>query len=582
MKVIVNISLILLLLVIGSCVKKRDLNTNTLIVRISSSPAGLHPVNNSSANQSFVLTYTQQKLMSTSLATEKTEPHLITKLPDADNSGLLYTYQLIKGVQWDDKTPLTIDDIIFTLKISLCPLTNNPDTRPIYSSIIDSVYPDKEDENRFFMKVKTKHVLNDKIFLESIYIQQRDHWDKERILDHLFFKNIHAENFVSTPAIDDWFNDFNNSDNSYLPDRLVGLGPYQVTSFKKDNSITLVKKKNWWGADFEGQRFNNYPEKIIFKIIKDNTSVYLAIKNQEIDFSASAGGTSKLMKLQKLDYFNNNYRSDFVDRYSYSYLALNMRPNLDHNSPFFIDKKVRKAIAHLVPIQEIIDIIYYGKVERQASIVSPLKASCDTTLAFVELDIEKAKQLLTDAGWEDTDNDQIVDKVINGKKTPFSFKLTYPTGGGNSKEIVFMMKESMKKAGIELKSNPVDFNSFLKKAADHKFDAILGGWLSDSKYSDPTQLWGTESWSNKGSNYCGFGNSYSDSLIIKANTTLDPEQHLIAYKKLQKLIYDEQPYVFLWSGKLPMVAHKRFSNTEFYRAKPSISLGSFQLATGVQ
>ena len=565
------------LIVLGpSCVKKRDLTNNTVIVQIGYSPDGLHPTNGNSSIQSFIHQYTQKSLFSTNLTTEQTIPMLLEALPSVDSTGLIYTYKLRNDVRWDNGEDLSVEDVIFTTKVLLCPLTNNAQTRPIYSAVIDSVYSSKTQERVFHMKAKTKHILNAEIL--DLSLLQKNLWDSSSVLNKVSFSDIHADNFESNPVLDDWFNGYNNSDNGYIPEKLVGLGPYQIENFKKDNYISLVRKKEWWGDKLKGQEFDNYPEKIIFKIIKDNASVYLGIKNEEIDFTQSAGGTSKLMKLQKLDYFNKNYHSEFVSAYSYSYMGLNMRPNLEKQTPFFTDKKVRRAMAHLVPVQEIIDVITYGKAERQASIVSPLKTTCDSTLKFIDLDLEKAKSLLQDAGWEDTDNNQIVDKIINGKKEQLSFKLNY-ISRGNSKEVVFMIKESMKKAGVELIANPLDFNSLYQKASNHEFDAMLGGWLAGSGYSDPTQLWGTESWSNKGSNFCGFGNSYSDSLIVKANTSLNPEKHLIAYKKLQKLIYDEQPYIFLWSGKMPIVAHKRFSGSEFYRAKPNVSLGSFQLRT---
>ena len=565
------------LIVLGpSCVKKRDLTNNTVIVQIGYSPDGLHPTNGNSSIQSFIHQYTQKSLFSTNLTTEQTIPMLLEALPSVDSTGLIYTYKLRNDVRWDNGEDLSVEDVIFTTKVLLCPLTNNAQTRPIYSAVIDSVYSSKTQERVFHMKAKTKHILNAEIL--DLSLLQKNLWDSSSVLNKVSFSDIHADNFESNPVLDDWFNGYNNSDNGYIPEKLVGLGPYQIENFKKDNYISLVRKKEWWGDKLKGQEFDNYPEKIIFKIIKDNASVYLGIKNEEIDFTQSAGGTSKLMKLQKLDYFNKNYHSEFVSAYSYSYMGLNMRPNLEKQTPFFTDKKVRRAMAHLVPVQEIIDVITYGKAERQASIVSPLKTTCDSTLKFIDLDLEKAKSLLQDAGWEDTDNNQIVDKIINGKKEQLSFKLNY-ISRGNSKEVVFMIKESMKKAGVELIANPLDFNSLYQKASNHEFDAMLGGWLAGSGYSDPTQLWGTESWSNKGSNFCGFGNSYSDSLIVKANTSLNPEKHLIAYKKLQKLIYDEQPYIFLWSGKMPIVAHKRFSGTEFYRAKPNVSLASFQLRT---
>lgn len=558
-----------------SCIEQRDLKSNSLIVQISYTPDGLHPVNGNSSVKSYIHSYTQKSLMGIDLKTEKDIPILIKELPHPDESGLIYSFEIQDDIRWDDGEELNAEDIIFSTKITLCPLSNNADIRPVYSSVIDSIYRDKTNPKKLYMKAKTKHIQN-KDIIGGIIIQQKKFWDPKGVLDQLYFKNIHDETFISKPSWDDWFNKFNHADNSYIPKKLVGLGPYQVTAFEKDNYITLERKKNWWGDKIQGQEYDNYPEKIIFKIIKDNSAVYLGIKNQEIDVTQNAGGISKLLRLQKTEYFNNNYKSEFVAGYNYNYMGMNMKPDGSSQKPFFTSKKVRRAIAHLVPIEEMIEVIYYGKAMRQASIVSPLKSSCDKSLKFIEYDISKAKKLLADEGWKDTDGNQIIDKVINGNKIQFSFKLNY-VSGGSAKDIVFMMQESFRKVGIDLQPNPMDFNTLYQNASNHTFDAMLGGWSAGSGYDDPSQLWNTESWTTKGSNFCGFGNAKSDSLIILANTSLDSTTHKKAFKEFQRLIYDEQPYVFLWSAKMPMVIHKRFPNGEFYRARPNVSLGSLKM-----
>ncbi|MCB0410519.1 MAG: hypothetical protein KDD29_09895, partial [Flavobacteriales bacterium] len=58
---------------------------------------------------------------------------------------------------------------------------------------------------------------------------------------------------------------------------------------------------------------------------------------------------------------------------SYSYIGLNMKPDGVEFKPYFTDKKVRRAIAHLVPVDEIIDVIVQGKAIRQIANISPLK-----------------------------------------------------------------------------------------------------------------------------------------------------------------------------------------------------------------
>ena len=356
------------------------------------------------------------------------------------------------------------------------------------------------------------------------------------------------------------------------------MGPYQVSEFVVGSYISLIKKDNWYGENSTSMFDANYPDKIIFKIIKDDAASYLAIKNQQIDVSTRVA-TTKLIKLQQLDYFNESYHSDFLDQYSFSYIGLNTKPDGIEFKPYFTDKNVRRAMAHLVPTDEIIDVIVQGQASRQASMMSSLKKAYNTDLKLIEFDIEKAKKILDEAGWKDTDGDNIRDKVIDGEKLQFSFSLSYMSGAAATKEIVLMIKEAMYQAGIDAKPTPMDFSLFYKNAGDHKFDAMMGGWGGSAGYSDPMQIWHTESWANKGSNFTGFGDATSDSLIHLANTSLDEEKHIAALKALQKKIYDEQPYIFLYSSKRKIVIHKRFDNTTMYNEKPGVAVNNLILRT---
>ena len=140
---------------------------------------------------------------------------------------------------------------------------------------------------------------------------------------------------------------------------LEGLGAYQVTEWEASQYITLERKPvaphktfrpeqdgEWWGKNDNSIYSNAYPDKIIFKVIKEDASTYLALKSQEIDVTTRIG-TIKLMKLQEREYFNNNYHSEFKNRYAYNYIGLNMKPDGIKHKPFFVDQKVSRAMAYL-------------------------------------------------------------------------------------------------------------------------------------------------------------------------------------------------------------------------------------------
>jgi peptide/nickel transport system substrate-binding protein len=561
-------------LIITSCVNERDLSQNTVVAHILSQPDGLHAYNNNSVMRSYIFSYTQKTLLGLDIESLEYVPSLLTDLPTSSKDNKTFYFELKDNITWDNGEKLTGEDVIFSTKIMLCHLTNNSQIRPIYNSVIKSVDLDKENPLKFSMKALDIN-WTAKTILGGIYIQQKSYWDPNGILDNISFDQILNRGFEETDEIANWFNDFNHADNGYKPENLKGLGPYKVSEWEASQYITLIRKENWWGINDSSLDNNAFPEKIIFKVIKEDASSYLALKNQEIDVTTNIG-TVKLMKLQERDYFNNNYDSDFLDRYGISYIGLNMKPDGIKHKPFFVDQKVRRAIAYMIPIDEIVEVMMHGKASRQTSNISALKKTYNDTLELIPLDIEKAKALLAESGWIDTDGDNIRDKVINGVKTPFSFKFSY-MASPTSKEIVMMMKESMYKAGIVAEPTPMDFSLFYKNAGDHKFDAMLAGWGSSAAYSNPMQLWHTSSWVNKGSNFCGFGDAYSDALIEEANTTLDYDTHRNALLKLQAKIYEDQPYVFLYITKRKFAIHKRFDNREMYFEFPGLRLNNLKL-----
>ena len=583
-------ALTLCLLSLQSCLEIRTLNNkdisgeivdsrkeNIVIQHISAQPDGLHPYNSNSSFRTFIFQYTQKTLIKLDMKSLEYIPHLVENMAEISEDGLKYTYKIKKGIKWDDGTLLTAKDVEHSVKTMLCPLTNNTAFRSNYSTVIKSIELFPEDPLKFTMHAKKLHVENKFVFSE-LYLQQKDIWDPNAILDEISFENLHSKDFdkyIVTEQLIEFFNDFNKDDYSYIPHLLQGLGAYQVTDWEKGQYIIIERKNDWWGKSDTSIYNTSFPDKIIFKIITDKVSVELALKNETIDVS-TAIDTKTLMDLKEREDFNQNYTSDFIDRYAYSYLGMNTKPDGIERKKFFIDKEVRRAIAYTVPVDELIETIILGKANRQAAQISHLKKTYNDTLKLIPLDIEKAKQLLEKNGWIDTDGDNIRDKIVDGEKLQFSFELSYMSSP-TSKVIAHLIKESMYKAGIEAVPTPMDFTLFYNNAQAHKFDAMMGGWGGSGAYSNPMQLWHTSSWFTKGSNFCGFGDAESDELIEEANTSLDFEKHKEALWRLQAKIYDEQPYVFLYSTKNKIAIHNRFDNKYMYTERPGVILNNLKL-----
>ncbi|MCB9185493.1 MAG: hypothetical protein H6601_01965 [Flavobacteriales bacterium] len=550
---------------------------NTVIFHVIGEPDDMHPTNGNSATKTFLHNYTQCFVMAADIINLDVRPGVVKDGPVISDDELEFTYELRDEPTWDDGSQLTVDDIIFTFKAVKCPLTNNPHSKP-YVENLEDIIVDAENPRKFTLKMKKKYIQNI-VFLTDYPVMQESYWDPKKTLRNYSFQKLDDPNLNTSAAdLSAWATEFNDAKYSRKPEFLVGMGPYEFSEWKPGQSYTLVRKQNHWTqklaqpTPFE----TSYPEKIIFKINTDPNSQVLEFKTQALDASTYLS-VKKLLELQEDEKFNANYHSRFTNTYNYSYLAFNCRPDGVEHKKFFDDKRVRRAVALLVPVDQINLVSNKGKNKRMVGPVSPLKKEYNHDLELLPVDVEGAKKLLEDAGWTDTDGDNVRDKIVDGEKLSFEFDLHYMTTAVGWRDDAQMISEALYEAGIKCNIVPLDFAVHYDRARNHKFDAMLAAWAGSSVPEDFTQIWHTSSWASKGSNFTGFGNAESDALIDSLKYELDMDKRIPMVRKLQEMIYEEQPYVFLFASTRRNVIHKRFGNADMYFERPGVLINNFQL-----
>jgi peptide/nickel transport system substrate-binding protein len=568
-------ALFLGLLIFQACVEKRDTKQNIVVAHFPSEPITLHPTNGTDMTYKYVQEYVQKTLTRIDMRTQQQIPLLVKGLAQASADGLQYTYELRDDVKWDDGSPLTVDDIIFTIKVNKCPLTANETQRSTFDNIKDIV-KDPANPRKFSMIAKDQYYKNPYLF-DEVYLIEKKFWDPKGIFSNIPIWEMDNEKFDAAKynGLAKWEEDFNKGETGRDTNKINGLGAYKVTNWEVGSSITLTRKNNWWGEKDTSAYNHAYPNKIIFKFFNDDAAIYLGLKKQTLDVVTFISNNS-FMKLRANDSFNKQYYSGFTDNFGYNYMGMNMKPDGKKHKPFFTDKRVRKAMAYLTPLDEMIQTIMQGKGIRQASFIQPVnKEYYNDTLKLIPYDPEKAKQLLTEAGWIDTDKDGIRDKVINGKKTPFSFQLTYVTSP-TSKESVLMIKNAMYKAGVDMQLNPVDGGMMINSAVNHDFDMVISAWSGSSIPEDPEQIFHTRNWDG-GYNFVGFGNAETDKLLDETSRETNTAKRIELLKKLQAIVYDEAPYVFTYSVQRKVAFSKRFENPGMYAERPGVMLNNLKL-----
>jgi peptide/nickel transport system substrate-binding protein len=544
--------------------------SSTLIFQWQSEPRTLHPFNEVHGGKLTVYGLTHNYLMVFDLKTHQLKPDLCSKEPEIFNDGMAYRYTLSTIPHFDDGSKVSASDVAFSFKAASCALVNNPNMKA-YLDFLDSIATPDEQTVELYMK--GKYILNAYMASEVPVLQEK-FYDPEHIFRRYTIRQVKDIKAIENDsALIGWADRFNGPDFCSNAENIQGSGPYKISSWKAGQEIVLEKKNNHWSDVSSKQNYLHeaYPAKIILKVMTDEEAIKLALKKQEIDVTTSLS-TKALLELQQDADFNKNYHSAFIEFINYSYIAMNCRPDGVKRKKLFTDKKVRRAMALLVPIDQIIEIIYQGKAQRQIGPVSPLKKTYNKNLKPIPFNPSEASRLLEEAGWVDSDNNGIRDKVIDGEKIQLSFELVYQANNAVTKDIADLIAESMKSAGVDARPTAWDMNTTITQATQHDFDMFMGAFNGSLIPDDFRQLWHTQSWAEGGANFSGFGNTESDALIDSIRTEMDEAKRTAMIMRFQQLVYDEQPVIFIISTYRKIAVHKRLGNVNMYFERPGVLL----------
>lgn len=540
-----------------------------LIIREMSDPEKLNPIVSNDASATEICSYIFESLLAQDKITYELIPSLAA-MPEISPDNLTYTFTLNKNAKFSDGKPVTANDVIFTLKTIKNPFVDDAALRNYFEMVEKAEMVDGDQ-----YKVKftlTKPNWRGLYTLASFQVLPKHVLDPGNVTDKFNWDEFKDMNVAKkNPELQKFADFINSQEVSREAKYLVGSGPYMFEKWDTGAGVTLVKNPNYWGG---GTVTPNYPTKIIFKTIQDNSAALVSAKNKEVDAMYVIKPSDFYKDLENADQFNLVKARPYEP--AYTYLAWNQL------NPLFQDKKVRLALAHLVDRKTIIDKVMYGDgTPIQSHIFYKNTKLLNTELPEIPFDPEKAKKLLEEAGWKDTDGDGVLDKVINGKKTDFKFTFLSNTNPVR-KQILLVIVDALKKVGIQAEVQELEWSVYLDKTKKHEFEATYSAWTSPTTPPDPYQIWHSSQSEGEGSNYISFKNKTSDSLIEAYRNEMDENKRIALIKEWQKLIYDEQPYTFLWSPRARYIHDKRFKNARWYNIQPSPTYNEWWVPAGSQ
>jgi len=421
---------------------------------------------------------------------------------------LTITFHLRKGVRWQDGKPFTARDCLFTYQKLIDPRVRTP-----YASS--------------FLLVKEAKVIDDYTFqvtYKEPFSPGLSSWTMWIVPEHL----LKGEDLNTTP----------------YARNPVGTGPYKFLQWKTGDKIILKANPDY----FEGRP---YISRYIYRIIPDQATMFMELRAGGVD---EMGLTPYQFKLQTDSaFFRRNFRKLRYPSFGYTYLGYNLK------NPLFKSKKVRQALTMAIDREAIIKGVLLGLGTVSTGPFVPSSWAYNPAVKPFPYNPAKAKEMLKEEGWWDHDGDGIIDK----DGVPFSFTIVTNQGNIQRKKCAEIIQDNLGKIGIKVEIRIIEWATFLSEFIDKKkFDAVILGWAGLAGDPDPYDIWHSSRTREGEFNFVSYKNKEVDELLVKARRTFDLEERKKYYHRIHQIIYDDQPYTFLYVPDSLVILHKRFRGVE--------------------
>lgn len=422
---------------------------------------------------------------------------------------LTYKFWLRRNVKWHDGAPFTARDVIATFDKVQDPTTKAMHIRA-YTRDIESYKALDEYCVEFRLKRRYFMVM-DGIFAE-VPIQPA----------HVIAQLTGSQ--------------YNEAATNPLNRHPLGTGPFRFESWVSNQHIALLRNGQYWGRA-------PYLDRVVFRIIKDEIIALEMLGRQELD--ASDLYLAEQWARMDRRRFERHYRRSTFYESNYLWIGYNQKRHL------FQDARVRRAMTQLIDRPGIMKSLRYGLAQPTTCHFYSESAACDPTLQPLPYDPVAASSLLDAAGWTVGQSETI--RQSSGEKLAFS--LMVPASAEESARMATLIKESMLRAGVEMRLQRVEWSAFVRRLRERDFDACILLWATGPR-GDPTQIWHSSSIGG-GSNYVGFNSPKADALIEAARSELDDNRRNRLYREFGKILYDEQPYTWMYTRPRLSLIHRR-------------------------
>lgn len=456
------------------------------------------------------------------------------------DDGLTITFRMRPDVNFSDGVPLTAHDVVFTWAFIMNEAIAAPRSRA------------------YLEKLEKVEALDDHTvaftFAEPYFNSLSLAGGLEIMPKHFYAR------FLDDPEA------FNRSRGL-----LLGSGPYRLADPEgwtpDQGMVELVRNPRYWGP--VDPPFN----RVLWRVIENDSARLTTFRNGEIDaYGARPREYQRLLEDAQLR--ERTWHFEYMSPTAgYNYIGWNQER--DGRPTRFADPRVRQAMSHLTPIERIIDEIMLGYAEPAVSPFNPRSPQHDTSLEPYAFDIERATQLLHEAGYRSRNRDGI---LVDEQGRPFEFELVFFQDNEDTRRIVLFLRDIYARAGILMRPRPTEWSVMLDLLTRKDFDAITLGWTSGVE-TDIYQMFHSSQTVAGGDNFINYRNPELDRLIDLARAEVDEAARMALWQQAERILYEDQPYTFLMRRQTLAFIDRRLHNLQITNL--GLNLGAVPVETYV-
>jgi peptide/nickel transport system substrate-binding protein len=403
---------------------------------------------------------------------------------EVSDDGLDYTFYLEEGVTFHDGTPFNADAVKFTFERILDPEFGSPFLGDY--SMIDSI-----------------EVVDD---LTVVFHLQYPHGPFVRRL------GVGQASIISPTAVEQWGEDFAS--------HVVGTGPFKLEEYVPNERVVLVRNEDYWQGP---------PplEKITFTFISEEQARVSALLAGDTDFEETVPPST--VSMVEAD---PNMVIERGPTLMPEWIGFNVEA-----SPVD-DPLVRKAFGYAIDMDTIIEEVFLGVGVRSTQPVAPAVFGFDDSIEPIPYEPGMARDLLAQAGWEDTDGDGVVDK--DGEPLKVELLVMPLTEIQRMGEAV---QSYLADVGVEMTIRMEDWGAFLADVAVGNTQMFVLGQENPMGDADMTLMGCFHSSNIDMSNMFRYSSAEFDSLVEQERREMDQEKRLALMQDAIRLIMDDMPLI---------------------------------------